>query len=547
MYNNFVRILFSSCNEQFLQKGRRLVMKNLLSTYTANEGMVNFEETKKLINDVDIVAEKLKNEILNTNTEVTFTGTAYYVSENGDDSNDGLTPKTPWKTLEKVNSFPFAFGDAVFFQRDNLFRGYLSCRGGITYSAYGEGAKPIITTSPENGAGKEKWSLLEGTDNIWVYYKKMSDIGLIVFNDGECHSVKKIPSYINGKFVQRNQPETVFDVRKHMHCDLAHFSETDKELDANGYPSLSYDAKVSLYLRCDKGNPGEIFNSIEFSTRTHGIRGNGCSNITVDNLAILYAGCHGLGTGININHLHVQNCVFGWIGGCVQRYNNNPESERYGWVTVYGNAVEIWGGCDDFVCDHNYIYQVYDAGVTHQFSSTGNDCKQKNIRYTNSLYEFCSYTIEYFLGYPSDKLCLCFMQNVEISGNIMRYSGFGFGEQRPHFDHPAAHIKGWTGLAPLDEGFIIKDNIFDRARNMLIHIGKGPDKWLPTFKNNIYIQYLNHEVSSFGKYHNELVPYDENIREYMNNENIDLEGGVYFAKPDWLYDLPDFLPIIERQ
>ena len=36
-------------------------MKNLLSTYTANEGMVNFEETKKLINDVDIVAEKLKN------------------------------------------------------------------------------------------------------------------------------------------------------------------------------------------------------------------------------------------------------------------------------------------------------------------------------------------------------------------------------------------------------------------------------------------------------------------------------------------------------
>jgi len=51
-------------------------------------------------------------EILNSETEIvhsdayipgdTFTGSAYYVSIDGDDNNDGLTPETAWATLGKV-------------------------------------------------------------------------------------------------------------------------------------------------------------------------------------------------------------------------------------------------------------------------------------------------------------------------------------------------------------------------------------------------------------------------------------------------------------
>ena len=122
------------------------------------------------------------DEILNTETEIvhsdtyipgeTYTGTAYYVSNDGDDSNDGLTPETAWRTLTKVMELNGYFGeretmvqpgDAVFFRRGDIFR--LSELGefapldirtnGITYSAYGEGEKPIITASSENGTGAE--------------------------------------------------------------------------------------------------------------------------------------------------------------------------------------------------------------------------------------------------------------------------------------------------------------------------------------------------------------------------------------------------------
>lgn len=47
-------------------------------------------------------------------------------------------------------------GDAVFFERGGLWRGYLDCAEGVTYSAYGQGEKPRIYGSPENGADPNK-------------------------------------------------------------------------------------------------------------------------------------------------------------------------------------------------------------------------------------------------------------------------------------------------------------------------------------------------------------------------------------------------------
>lgn len=72
-------------------------------------------------------ADARKQEIWNSQTTIvksneyvqgeTYTGTAYYVSNNGDDSNDGLSPETPFATMERLNKIRFSFGDAVFFER----------------------------------------------------------------------------------------------------------------------------------------------------------------------------------------------------------------------------------------------------------------------------------------------------------------------------------------------------------------------------------------------------------------------------------------------
>ena len=78
--------------------------------------------------------------------------TNYYVANSGNDSNNGTDPSTPWKTIDKVNSFnSFLPGDNILFKRGDTFYGSISViqsgvQGSpITYGAYGSGAKPIIT------------------------------------------------------------------------------------------------------------------------------------------------------------------------------------------------------------------------------------------------------------------------------------------------------------------------------------------------------------------------------------------------------------------
>ena len=75
-------------------------------------------------------------------------------------------------------------------------------------------------------------------------------------------------------------------------------------------------------------------------------------DITVDNLCLKYTGVHGVGAG-TVNDLTVQNCEFGWIGGSVQGVLGSNKYE-----TRFGNAVEIYGGCENYTVQNNYIYQI---------------------------------------------------------------------------------------------------------------------------------------------------------------------------------------------
>lgn len=79
-------------------------------------------------------------------------GTTYYVAASGNDSNNGTSISTPWKTLTKVNATWYSVGDVILFNCGDEFYGYLNLKnnGGssgspIKYGAYGTGSKPIIT------------------------------------------------------------------------------------------------------------------------------------------------------------------------------------------------------------------------------------------------------------------------------------------------------------------------------------------------------------------------------------------------------------------
>ena len=146
------------------------------------------------------MAEERKEAILNSPTTIvkadtfipgeTYTGTAYYVSENGSDGNDGLSPETAWKTVKHLRDWDLLQpGDAVFFERGGTYRltdEPLQLFTQVTYSAYGEGEKPVITLVPEDSARKECWRLWyegENGEKIWHYYRQVADVGGVVLND----------------------------------------------------------------------------------------------------------------------------------------------------------------------------------------------------------------------------------------------------------------------------------------------------------------------------------------------------------------------------
>lgn len=97
----------------------------------------------------------------------------YYVSPSGNDSADGLSKKTAWASLDKVNSIVFQPGDKILFQGGGEWKGQLKPQGNgatnkpITMGAYGVG-RPIINMEDAEGAcirlENQSWWTIEGME-----------------------------------------------------------------------------------------------------------------------------------------------------------------------------------------------------------------------------------------------------------------------------------------------------------------------------------------------------------------------------------------------
>ncbi len=515
-----------------------------IAEYPALKALEIAEDTVTYVDDeyfaaLDAKANAMRDKILNTETTIVPEGDAkeYYVSMTGDDSADGETPETAWKTLGNVSgSENLNAGDVIYFERGGVWRGQLQTMPGVTYTAYGDVAngKPALYGSPEDGADAKKWALvfedkLTGK-KIWQYQNKLMDSGTLVFNHGEAGcAYKEVPNYIDGKYMLRRNNSVEFDYTVELDNDLEMFQAADSEI-KNGVPNVGSVNNVGyIYLRCDSGNPGEVFDSIEFLPRRNGFQVGGNEGVTIDNFCIKYVGSHGVGAG-TCKDLTITNCELAWIGGGIQTYQFRGDTT--GRVTRYGNAIEIYGGCDGYVVDNCYIWQAYDAGVTHQVGvSDGPKVYYMNdIYYTNNLIEYCTYNVEYFLsGVPQDNPSM--MNNVNISDNIMRYAGNGWGEQRPDTGS-AAHIKSWSSSNPATD-FVIERNIFDRGYHRLFHIASTLEEHLPIMRDNVYIQYNGAKLGMFGPGSPKDQVYDENVAALINEGYIkDVTADIRYARPE---------------
>ena len=455
------------------------------------------------VTDIDQLAQIKILKIRNTkNTDISNrTGKIYYLSPNGNDTNDGLSKECAWKSLSKVNEAfnkkKIVNGDTILFQRGEEFRGNINVTAcDVLIGSYGDEskAKPQILVSPYNGAIQGEW--IEVLTNIWHYTIDgcdpfVNDVGVIwCFSDGESKYAQKITN-------NQNADET--------QIDLAEILTNDLEFYHFGHASSREATGGALYLY-STSNPQRRFDDIEFCLGKNGIRFGNYTDLHVDNVTIKYAGNHGIGGG-TVANLKVTNCELGYIGGAMQYYK-----EENGSPVRFGNAIEIYGSVtetkgytvkDGFVVDNNYIYQVYDAGITFQIT-TENNSKIERVVFSNNLVEYCNYDIEYWNTSKSlDETIQAntYINYYKINHNLMRYAGCGVCTTRPDKGRSCI-IKTWEHSSKYDNrvvgNFIIDNNIFSSPTEQMFCISASDENSLPQVTNNQF--YASKDVP-FGYYY----------------------------------------------
>lgn len=387
--------------------------------------------------ELDDDADEMRAEILaHTEQSVTITGTTYYVSQNGKDTNNGKSPKTAWVSLDAVekNSAQFKSGDAVLFERGGVFRGNINLQSGVYYGAYGTGDRPCIYGSAKNYA-TSKW--IEVGQNVWRLSERFSsDVGVMVFNHGEAVGIQKD---------SRSDIKENFD----FYCDR------------------NNNNRIYLYLDED---PNGLFVSVEIGINKTIFLFDGKKDITVENLCFKYTGGHAVRGG-GTENVTVRYCEIGYIGGSFLSSG-----------VRYGNGVELIGNSKNSLVENNWIYQIYDSGITHQ----GDRCVVENFVAKGNLVEFCGMgAIEYWHTKGA------VMKNVLYTENMLRFSGYGFGGLlRPDKNMCAAIQSNGksTGTGYNEaENFIIRNNIFEFGTYQLINATSGAGT-PPKFDGNTYIQ-----------------------------------------------------------
>jgi len=299
----------------------------------------------------------------------------YFVANSGNDSNNGLSIGTAWKTISKVNSMVFAPGDTIGFKcsdtwRENLIIPSSGIAGNyISVGSYSTGAKPQILGSTL----VTSWTNTGG--NIWI--------GASIVTDPYALSYKG-----NIYFIELNNSVTWGRVKKAN--TAACVAEYDWTWSSN---------RIYIYSPTD---PNLRYSGVEVSQRVYGINLNQKQYLTFNNLEIAYTGSYGIGESAetNLTGLTITNCLIHHIGikaslagyGIEQHHSNSfiqnniihDSGRRNISLDLYGNSAQV----HDILIENNTIYNgFHTAGVdmNSQGASTLNNVIIRRNYFYNEL------------------------------------------------------------------------------------------------------------------------------------------------------------------
>ena len=451
-------------------------------------------------------ASKAREAILNSPTTIqkgeelvlgeTYTGTAYYVSEDGNDNNDGLTPETAWATLTKVEYTPLEYGDTVFFNRGDSWYGQLVMQAGVTYSAYGEGAKPIITGSLSDMAQSEKWILHEETADgrkIWKYAESVGNSGVLLLNGGEIVARKEYPLWDGEQYTTAKGE--VYDVTRDL-ADLSYFPAID--LTGQSLPVFVEDNSFSgtLYMRCDAGNPGEIYSQIELAVLDSGTSTALEGYNAIDNIHFrCYAGM-GMDCCSHDNIVY-QNCESSWCGGGISRYDKSIYQHNPSAVHISGGGLLLFGS--NVTGHNNYIHDCENKGVAVVINGgyglnnkSHASIERVNVLAEGNVIERCGSSFYMMIEFMAPGSVWKF-EDVRFMNNYVVNGGYGW-RQMNQLDLEEKGVSAIVVNNVRATGEVLfENNLFYRSAGSLVYANapesdEGAGAIFPTFRGNTYVQ-----------------------------------------------------------
>ena len=493
---------------------------------------------EELQNDIDAILNT-ETEIVHSDTYIpgeTYTGTAYYVSNDGNDNNDGLTPEAAWQTLKKVSescgdgeNAILQPGDAIFFRRGDIFRETRSQVNSalaimvdqITFSSYGEGDKPIITGSKENGSGAEKWALVyedETGVKIWQYYREKGDVSRLVLNEGEMFATRVYEfygkdGYVSCEMAGWHMHEDVGLILKDGLLPLEQSMTEDLTLiirpwcayyeEFSGYV-YEHDSVGPLYLRCDAGNPGEVYDSIEFTEWQEIAPVNILANETVfDNISFQCGGVAYMKNGSNVltdaANTRIQNCEFAYGGGCVMFYHHFPTGIKI--VGAQGDG--IYNLVKNTLIQNCYFHDGQTSCVTFEHGIVEENKKVDG--YYHFIDNVCVNTMGIRLDSSTEELK--YLDSVIIKGNQVWNTG-SMDNGKYVYSEGALVLLGFNNYGEC----IIEDNVFygtekggeGNGVNGLLNLPSydyedpvQAQYTKPQLRNNLYAQYSGRDFALY--------------------------------------------------
>ena len=368
-----------------------------------------------------------------------------YLAADGDDANDGKTPKTAWRTIERLNSGLPAGGTALLRCGD-VFYGMVEVRGGVdndhrtVVTSFGAGPKPVISCTKNLRDDPGVWKAVSAAYCQW------------------CMDLANPSNYTGLVSTDANPGFLLVDG---VVMPWKRFSRHDvnAQWDFAGEDGM-------LYVH-STNNPALLSHDIRVAVNVHGLKFS--SHMAVSNLAVRATGAHGMYGGWKKTTVDVRvaDCSFENVGG--------SELVNYsGGIRVrYGNGVEFGSNCADAIVERCDFRGVYDVAFTMQ--GRPNETGWNDIHMRNCLVVDCTQAFEIWC---KDAPPVVGFRRWSFKGNRTINVGGGWGAlTRPNRQSatPLLVYSMETDTVDID----VSENTFENAPRGLIYKSGGLDT-LPT-------------------------------------------------------------------